>query len=849
MLLRAISENRRRTRRPGNILAGRAITAILSALISAFALLAAPGGLPGSHAATLPEEPHDRVLSITILDENAVPIPTAHTLLEMTEDHSTRRCETDFAGRCEFSKLRAGPYVLHVQKEGFYAFTEKNVEIGKIESIQVTLNHQRESLERVNVTYSPPAIDLKKTTASASLTSQEIIELPYTVSRDIRFALRMLPGVVQDGTGQVHVAGADTRQTRFQLDDFDINAPVSGLLTLRVSVDAVRAIKVETSRYAAEFGKASGGFLSLRTAMGDDRFRYSATDVIPSLQSRKGIHLNNWAPRTTVSGPLRKGKAWFLLAPEGEYNLDFIQELPSDADRSTNVRYGNLARVHVNLTDGNILTGGYLINRFRSYNAGLSRFDPIETTLNLRQAADFLTLKDQITLSNGGLVEFGIAKSRFDSRFHPKGNATYIISPEQTRGNFFESGDGRSSRFQGIMNWFLPPVRWRGRHDIKLGADLDRLTFHQSFQRNPFEIVREDNTLVRRVTFSTAQPYGRNNFEVSGYGEDHWIVSDRWVIEPGVRFDWDEIIRDVLISPRLATSYLLTSDGNTKLTAGAGIYYDASNLDFATRSLGGERTDFFFAEDGQTMSRPPTETAFVIRDRDLRGPRTVNWSAGVERKLPQAVYLRLEFLEKRGRHGWTFVNPMAATAGFVGGVLELQPSKSDRYDSFEIAARKAFANDHYVFASYTRSSARSNAVLDFSLENPIFAQQAGGPLPWDSPHRLISWGWLPLRGKYNASYFLEWRSGYPFSVVNEDQELVGVPGSRRFPAYFSVNMAVERRVIFLGFQWALRVGFNDITNHANPTVVNNNIDSPRFPSFGGLEGRSLVARIRFLGEK
>jgi Carboxypeptidase regulatory-like domain len=835
--------------------------ALAAADLALFALLALLGSLIGSRiVSAMPEGSqlagesagagnHDQVLSVVVLDENAVPVSAAHVQWEDSTGNSGQPCETDFAGRCEFSSLATGLYLLRVTKEGFYAFTEKNIEVGKVESVQVTLNHQRESLESINVTYSPPVIDLKQTTASESLTSQEIVELPYTVSRDIRYALRMLPGVVQDGTGQVHVAGSDTRQTRDQLDGFDINAPVSGLLTLRVSVDAVRAIKVESSRSAAEFGKGSGGFLSLRTGMGDDRFRYSATDVIPSLQSRKGIHLNNWAPRGTITGPLRKGKAWFLLAPEGEYDLDFIQELPSDADRSTVIRYGNLARIHVNLTDGNILTGGYLINRFRSYNAGLSRFDPIETTLNLRQTADFLTLKDQIILSNGGLVEFGIAKSRFTSRFHPKGNETYVISPEQTTGNFFESGDGRSNRFQGMINWYLPPARWSGRHDIKLGTDLNRLTFHQSFERNPFEIVRADSTLARRVTFSTAQPYGRDNFEVSGYGEDHWIVSDRLVVEPGVRFDWDQIVRDVLISPRFATSYLLTTDGNTKLTAGAGIYYDASNLDFATRSLGGERTDFFFAEDGQTMSRLPAETSYVIRDRDLKGQRTFNWSLGVERKLPRAVYLHLEFLEKRGHHGWAFLNPNFATPGLLGGELELQPLKSDRYDSFEVAARKAFANDHYVFASYTLSSARSNAVLDFPLENPIFARQAGGSLPWDSPNRFISWGWLPLRGKYNASYFMEWRSGYPFSVVNENQELVGLPGSRRFPAYFSVNMAVERRVIFLGFQWALRVGFNDITNHANPTVVNNNIDSPRFPSFGGLEGRSLVARIRFLGEK
>jgi hypothetical protein len=47
----------------------------------------------------------------------------------------------------------------------------------------------------------------------------------------------------------------------------------------------------------------------------------------------------------------------------------------------------------------------------------------------------------------------------------------------------------------------------------------------------------------------------------------------------------------------------------------------------------------------------------------------------------------------------------------------------------------------------------------------------------------------------------------------------------------------------------LRAGFNNITNRHNPTAVDNDVDSPQFLTFGGLEGRSLTARIRLLGKK
>jgi len=216
-------------------------------------------------------------------------------------------------------------------------------------------------------------------------------------------------------------------------------------------------------------------------------------------------------------------------------------------------------------------------------------------------------------------------------------------------------------------------------------------------------------------------------------------------------------------------------------------------------------------------------------------------------QMPEA--LRAEFVQKRGRHGFTFINQEAGSPPPVGGLFQLRNERRDRYDAVQISARHVFKGEYMVFASYTRSAARSNAVLDFNIDNPLFSQQAGGPLPWDAPNRFISWGWLPLVKGFNLGYSLEWRDGYPFNIVNQDQRLVGPPGSRRFPAYFTLNAHVERRFRLLGFQWALRAGFNDLTNRQNPTDVINNVDSPQFLTFTGNQHRVFTGRIRFLGRK
>jgi hypothetical protein len=62
-------------------------------------------------------------LTVTVLDENAVAIPTVRVALQ-PHNGPPLRCETGFAGRCQFSNLTPGPAELHAEKEGFYVVGE-----------------------------------------------------------------------------------------------------------------------------------------------------------------------------------------------------------------------------------------------------------------------------------------------------------------------------------------------------------------------------------------------------------------------------------------------------------------------------------------------------------------------------------------------------------------------------------------------------------------------------------------------------------------------------------------------------------------------------------------------------
>jgi len=802
----------------------------------------------GTPQGSPPPQPQFHSLSVIVLDENGVAVPSASLIL--AQGQTVLRQETNYAGRYEFSRLPAGPYQLRVEKEGFFALVREEVRVGETESVEVTLNHQREFVERVDVTYSPPAVDPARTTSSQTLDREEILNVPYNVTRDIRYALPLLPGVLQDAFSQVHIDGSSTHQIYDELDGFNITDPVSGLFTVRVNVDAVRSVVVQSSRYPVEYGKATGGIVSLKTGMGDDLFRFSATDFFPAVQSRKGVHVSNWTPRGTLSGPLRKGKAWFLLAPEAEYDLNIIQELPPGEDRGTAWRFGNLAKAQVNLTPANILTGSFLVNHYHSEHAGLSRLTPEESTVNLSDAAYLLTARDLAYFANGVLLEAGLAWSRFRDRSLPLGDQPYVINPSIVQGSYFETSHSSSDRLEITADLVFPRVERHGRHEFKVGTDIDRISYDQSFERQPFSILREDGTLARRATFPTGSvALVRNNAEFTGYAQDRWSPSDRLLVEAGVRLDWDQIVRGVLVSPRLASTYMLTHDGNTKLVAGVGTYYDASDLQIISQPQAGERVDFFYDKTGQTLLGPPVVTSFREGEGNPKAPQFLNWSVGLEHRFPTTTYLRLGFVQKRGANGWTYINPITESAVPLSNSYVFTNSRRDHYDAFQIQARHPFKGNHMVFASYVRSSARSNAVLGFSVDNPVFSPQAGGPLPWDAPNRFLSWGWVPFWWKCDLAYSLDWHSGFPFSVVNENQQLVGPPGSMRFPTYFALNLSLEHRFTFLGYQLALRAGFDDITNRHNPSFVNNNIDSPNFLTYAGLQGRALTARLRILGRK
>jgi hypothetical protein len=102
-------------------------------------------------------------------------------------------------------------------------------------------------------------------------------------------------------------------------------------------------------------------------------------------------------------------------------------------------------------------------------------------------------------------------------------------------------------------------------------------------------------------------------------------------------------------------------------------------------------------------------------------------------------------------------------------------------------------------------------------------------------------------------YSAEARTGLPFNATTVQGELYPstTPETYRLPTYYTLNVQFEKRVHLFGRYWAVRAGFDNITNHANAALANGVIDPPTqpVPIFIDGNGRGFTGRIRYLGRQ
>ena len=231
----------------------------------------------------------------------------------------------------------------------------------------------------------------------------------------------------------------------------------------------------------------------------------------------------------------------------------------------------------MNLTPGNILTASFLYNRSDTNRNGLNILNPVETTTNIRQATYMSTIRDQHYFG-GALLDIGFADTRGQLNNPPRGDLIYEITPYGNRGNYFSGVNRHWYRQQGTGNLFLPTAHFHGEHHLKFGVDVERESFHQQVERHDYEVLRDDGSVARLVSFEGDPFQHRKNLEAAQYVQDHWMPLEGLTLEGGVRTEWNEVVRDLEVAPRVAVAWAPKALHGTKISAGWGVFYDSISL-------------------------------------------------------------------------------------------------------------------------------------------------------------------------------------------------------------------------------------------------------------------------------
>ena len=781
-----------------------------------------------------------------IVDENNVPVAAAKMSLQSSTGRSYR-AETDGAGRFLLRNLPVGDYQVEARKEGFFVLAGQTITLRSgANDVTLTLKHAEELHEQVQVTAPANQIDTQDTAQKETITAQEIRDIPVPNSHLLQESLTALPEVVQDNFGGLHIAGARSGETQYLLDGFEIGDPVNNTLSARFNVDATRAAEVQTGRIGAGYAHSGASVLSLETPDGDDKWRVGTTNPIPGIDIQQGVRLGNWYPRFTFSGPIEHGRFWFSDAISLQHTFTLVRELPDDANTSTQWAGDNLLRLQYNFSPKHIFHGTFLYNRTQDVSLGLDPLNPESTTLDLHQQRAFVSVRDQIWLYDT-LIDLGIAADSQTQDFFPQGTAPYVLLVNGTSGNFFEQLHDHGTRVQGLFNVIAASRHWHGTHQISAGANVAGIEFSQATTRGEIQALRADGTLVRQSTFvGLANPQATNT-QAGAYAQDNWSLSKRFVLQAGLRTDWDRFTGSAMLEPRVSGNVLPFGDDNAKLSLGWGIYNAPLNLSVIEQSVDQQQIDMFFNSTGTVPVGAPAISQFVLPARCLRQPRFTTTSAGWQQKIQHNTIVDVALLARNGYHGFVYVDQNPAQAG---GIFLLQDTRKDRYRAATLTLRHIFSEDTEVYGAYTRSRANTNQVLNPVLGSIFFAPQQPAPLAWDAPNRMLTWGWTPTHiWKIQFSYFFEYRTGYPYSIVNLEQQLVGAPNSSRFPDYKNLNLALEKKFAFRGYLWAARIEMVNAFNWQNPNVVVNNIDAPNFGALSGGQRRAFTARVRFAGRK
>ncbi|HZN01118.1 MAG TPA: TonB-dependent receptor [Pyrinomonadaceae bacterium] len=598
-------------------------------------------------------------ISGRVMDQNTAVLPGAEVQAKLIKTGLTRTTTTDAEGRYRLIQLEPGTYVIRVSFPGFAAQEITDVATASGQSVQfdATLIPSSVVVEPVVIaTADPPVVDTKRTVVGATLASRETELLPVN-TRSALDLIFTLPGVTEEPlstrdlaedrnfnsattpeeAGTFSLAGAPAYSNNLTIDGLDNNDDRAARERFQPSLEAIAEVQVITNQFSAEYGRASGGRVNLRTRSGSQQFhgrisyffRDEALNTNTFRNNSLGIPrlpLQEHVAGFTLGGPARVAKeSVFFVSYELNKVLDSalidtlvplkqnaIFPLPSpthpDLSRleaakepilstevapfissiSTPLKNTSLtARVDHQfgaMHNAAIVYQTGRLNNLRQFGGGNRLAEALQER---KRNSDAISFTDTFVFSEALVNQLRFQYSRLAPAFEARGGNKPVVlislndpsvSGTLVAGSSTAGGSDRREdrvQLQNVLTFVS------GNHSLKFGADVHQV-------RSTFIDLSD---LTGTFNFASAGDFlagvpsrFRQNFQSSStqknlysgfFVQDEWQILPQLLLSYGLRYEYETILHDPNnFGPRFSLAYSPFESGKLALRFGAGIFFN-----------------------------------------------------------------------------------------------------------------------------------------------------------------------------------------------------------------------------------------------------------------------------------
>ena len=268
-----------------------------------FLVLSLAFWLTGSLTGAVSAQSTTGSISGVVKDNNGAVIPDARVNLANPATGIAQSAMTNSDGVFLAPQLPAGVYTITIEHPGFKKFTMTGVSLSAADRLNagaLTLETGAVT-DTVTVTADAGQLQVQSESGERSsvITNEQVRDLALN-GRDLLDLMKILPGVISDFDGQIsgpggldsfNINGTRGNQKELTIDGSSaVDTGSNGTRHVTVNPDAVSEVKILTSNYQAEFGKAGGGFIQFVTLGGSKRYQGGAR----FFHRHEGLNANNF---------------------------------------------------------------------------------------------------------------------------------------------------------------------------------------------------------------------------------------------------------------------------------------------------------------------------------------------------------------------------------------------------------------------------------------------------------------------------------------------------------------------------------------------------------------------------